>query len=844
MKLRQKLFLIGACMVALALLFGCSGKKQPTETTGEQTKPEETAAGTAAEQTTAEQTTAAEQTTEPAEQTTSGVMDHVPSVSDEVVGNANVAMRGFIMANAVKESGSNLYLNDGKTDAVFDSGALEGNGSFFIDLGTAYTVTAIRLHAAPGAEKLFPTAYEVQASADGQAYTTLATQQQATEESGVVTVPIKATGTRYIRVLITDVPTDADGVRHYALAEAEVLADITAKNNMDLYQDHMWIYTDTKASLRVDGYRVANAENPHYRYVSDNPAVVGVDASGNLLPMGAGDATVYVYDGKNLAACRVRVIDDSVTSYRISAFYHSNFIYPEYMAQCLDYMKQANIGFLEETRTYDRCGNQVCDYMMFLCAERDIFYSVCDPIHEDALCNAKNADVVLDIVKKYENRAGFGGVYLTDEPHEESNKYANVAKIIQTYNRHLTAHLNLLPDGGFPSWQEYIRDYCAVAGTAGIRNRYLSYDNYCFLEGGGFNTMVYRTLYDMRQVGLMYQFDTGYYMQAMAIPGAYRVSSDTELLYNASMGVAYGMKNFKWFVYLTPLEGFTTGIIGPDYQPSSMFEGICAVNRRIADVGMILGKSDAIEVYHTNQVYNNPAVPNNFVLTQSTTHDAIFTLYRSYEDGQQYVVIVNKNFSQNGKRNFSLQAAADLTSLEVYRDGKWETVALQEGRFTEEIAAGDFVLYRLPKGYDAAQKTEQSENLALNCPVYVSTSSYSFWEASENAAYKLTDGVKDQGGYLAENSNFYREAPVLTLDLGSVRSFNCIYLYPLKEGKKTAKNIQISYSVDGVEWISLSEVAQIGDKQEVKFDVIDARYVRLTLGNKRTGLSEIEIYNK
>ena len=241
----------------------------------------------------------------------------------------------------------------------------------------------------------------------------------------------------------------------------------------------------------------------------------------------------------------------------------------------------------------------------------------------------------------------------------------------------------------------------------------------------------------------------------------------------------------------------------------------------------------------------NPALPDDFVLTQDSTYDAIFTLYRSYEDGRQYVVVVNKNFKPNGKRTFSLHAAADLTSLEVYRDGKWETVSMQDGKFTEVIAAGDFALFRLPEGYDAAQKTAQSENLALNCPVYASTSSYDFWSASENAAYMLTDGVTDRDGYMAANSNFYRESPVLTLDLGSVRNFSRINLYGLPgNAKKTAKNIRIAYSVDGVNWTELSDVSEVGDKKEITFDAIDARYVRLTLGTKRAGLGEIEVYEK
>ena len=45
-------------------------------------------------------------------------------------------------------------------------------------------------------------------------------------------------------------------------------------------------------------------------------------------------------------------------------------------------------------------------------------------------------------------------------------------------------------------------------------------------------------------------------------------------------------------------------------------------------------------------------------------------------------------------------------------------------------------------------------------------------------------------------------------------------------------------------WTELSDVSEVGDKKEITFDAIDARYVRLTLGTKRAGLGEIEVYEK
>ena len=711
----------------------------------------------------------------------------LPEVSDEVIGTANVAPRGFVLANSMEKYGANLCLNDGDAGTVFDSGALEDDGSFFIDLKTAYDVTGVRLVAAAGAEELFPAACEVQYSEDGRNYVTLAAWKDGEKADGCAEISVKKTRTRYIRVVISDVPTDSNGVRRYALSEVEVLANITAKNNIDLYQDSMWIYTDTNASLCVNGYRVANAENPQYSYFSGNPSVVGIDENGCLIPVAAGDADVYVYDGKNLAACRVRVIDDSGTSFRISAFYHSDFAYADRIAECVDYVKNAGITFLEDTRTYDRNGNQICDYMMYLCAERDIFYSVCDP------------------------------------------------------NRHLTAHLNLLPNGGFPSWKEYISDFCAVSGTAGIRNRYLSFDYYCFTKDGGFAEEAFGNLYSVNRTGLQYNFDTGYYMQGFGNSSTLRVPSYTDLIYNASLCVAYGVKNCKWFVFLTPLsEDYVTGIIGRDYLPSVMYDGVCTVNKRLLEYGRILGKSDAIEVYHTKAVSGTPALPENFVLYPKKADDAIWTLYRSYEDGRQYVTVVNKNLE--AEHSFTMYTANDLKSLEVYRNGGWETVEIKNGRITETIAAGELALFRLPESYTAVREEEKTKNLALGCPVYVTTSAYNFWNPSDTAAYMLTDGKTDEGGYLAAESALYTGNPVLTLDLGSPQEIGGIGLYAMA-GKEEFGKIKIAGSADGTEWIDICDIGDIRTAgKKVTFDTVSVRFLRLTFGTRNAALGEIEVY--
>ena len=439
-------------------------------------------------------------------------------------------------------------------------------------------------------------------------------------------------------------------------------------------------------------------------------------------------------------------------------------------------------------------------------------------------------------------------VSLTDEPHEESNDYARVARIISDYNHHVTPHLNLLPIGGFPSWDEYVSEYCAITGGA-YRMRYLSYDNYCFMAGGGFNWSVFNSLNKIRQYGLKYNASTGYYMQCMEITGAYRISSDEELLFNASMGLAYGMKNFKWFVYLTPIgsgEAFTTGMIAADFTPSSMYAGVQAANARIAEWGKVLGKSDAVEVYHSDSVTGNEVVPDDFVIRQTSGHAAICSLYRSTEgDGRQYVVIVNRDYGKGQDKEFTFTAATDLSSLELYDSGMWTDLDIADGSFTLFIPAGDSVILRLPDGYDARRGTdgEPSENLALGCAAFVSSSQYSFWTESDIASYHLTDGNTSSGGWRAGNRD---SSPTILIDLGEVRQVSRVDLYALTSSvRQFPDSVAIEVSADGTSWTQVfsSDIsADDAGRASCTFGKSDARYVRITSGRSRCTVGEVKIY--
>ncbi|MCQ2428791.1 MAG: discoidin domain-containing protein [Clostridia bacterium] len=838
MKYAIRILLLGLSVCLLCLLGACTGPSGDVETDTDTSVPSETP--TAPDEIPTEAPT--EAPTEPETEDP----NLIPGVPGDEIGIGNVAPEGYAMAGSTK-TGTNVLLNDGDPATGFVSrefGSTTVDTYVFIDLGRQYALHSVVLLPMTGKEAAFPQAFDVQVSDDFEVWKTVGKVEFGSDpDASGITVDIDGASGTYVRLAVTKL---SDKQKTYAIGEMQVMAHIDRTNNLVMKQEDLWLYIDTPASLARGRLRVENtAADAPLRFMTADPSIVTVDhETGLMTPVGYGDTLVYAYDGTNLTACRVKVIDERETNVRISTFYHSSFGNPQPIPQCLDYMKEAGIEFLEETRAYDAVGNQVCDWMMHLCAERGIFYSVCDPLNSGDLAKADDKAVIA-LVQKYENRAGFGGIYLTDEPHEESNDYARVARVISAYNPHVTPHLNMLPIGGFPSWDEYISDYCAVAGGIS-RMEYLSYDNYCFLANGGFNSGVYDSLNRIRKYGLKYNAATGYYMQCMEIKGSYRISSDTELLMNASMGITYGMKNFKWFVYLTPIgsgEAFTTGMISADFTPSVMYEGVKAANARIREVGRVLGGADAVEVYHSNATNGNEVVPSDFVITQTTKNEAIYSLYQSLTDDQQYVVIVNRKFSANGDREFTFRAAADVESLEILSDGVFVPVDVNaDNEFIMLIPAGDCIVLKLPAGYDARRPVGQpAANLALDRAAFVSSSQYTFWSSSKQAAWRLTDGQTEAGCWMAGNDD---KTPAITVDLGKVSAVSRVMLYA--SDKRFPKSFVIEVSADGSTWTKVYEEEGVtlksGEACTADFDTVDARFVRISCTQRTAKIAEIEIY--
>ena len=801
----------------------------------------------------------------PTEETTEAPFDPL-AFEPAALPVANVAREGYALGSSTKNDGgySNLHLNDGDRSTGFST-PWEVNTDpateyyFYIDLTAPRKVDHVKLYPLAGDEGGFPKAFDILVSADGVDYTTAATVTDATPEAvgDGLTVELGGVEARFVKLLTRELGEGGNRKGKYlALSEFEVYSPIDTASNMILNRHDIWLFKnpDTTQQLEILYYRDGSAVDPaaKLKFATLDANVAAVDENGLITPVGLGETDVYVTDGKNLAVCHVEVKEEVREDFRISAFYHSNFAYPEQIPVGLKILAEGGVEYIEDTRSVDRAGNHISMYSLFVCNKLGLAYSPNDPEGSHSFLEMKDEEI-LAIVKKYENRAGFYGIYLQDEPHDEYLGYARVFHVIQTYNPHLIPHLNLLPPYNFGGIDEYFTEFAAVAGGNG-RMRYLTYDHYPFTWNGGFNPQVYSSLDRLRKAGLLYNADTGYYMQSMIIEGGYPLLDADALRYNASLGMAYGMKNYKWFVALTPVDneagGFKTGFVAPDFTPAGNYEGLIAAGKYIKTVGKVLANSDAIEVYHGHGEIDNPVLPDDFIFTLAKTGDAIFTLYESLDgSGQQHVVITNKKFTANGAMTLTLKAnkQGEFKILDLATGEMKPLTVGADGTFTLELAPGQCAVIELPAGMDASRTAEQSENLALNKPVFVSTSSASFWQKGDVASYFLTDGTPDNGCWVTERTD--REGWA-KLDLMEVCDVSRILISMNSHLGKTQclRDFTVLVSEDGVNFTEVGKYKGYdwGDNTaplEVTFDTAKVRYVLIRTDTKRPmGIGEIEVY--
>ncbi len=182
------------------------------------------------------------------------------------------------------------------------------------------------------------------------------------------------------------------------------------------------------------------------------------------------------------------------------------------------------------------------------------------------------------------------------------------------------------------------------------------------------------------------------------------------MMYYASLGVAYGLKEFKWFVWFTPPysgagEHFITGILDSEGKKSALFDGVTAVNRCLDAQPVSCEHRFCRCLSHGRQKREQTALPT-FAL--NTTGSYVVSVMRDRTDGQEYLVVVNKSFRKEMTADFTVVGnSLDLSAVTDITSGTPTALKKNGNGFSLSLKAGGLAVLKFPQGYSVLPAADQ-----------------------------------------------------------------------------------------------------------------------------------------
>ncbi len=880
--MRKRLFLLTLVSLLLLLLTACQTTPSIQETSPETSTeiPPETEDTTSASTDTDPADTLAPSESDTTTTETEAPIVNKPEFTPAILPSANVARDGFAIASSVKwnvpwntftPTYSNVHLNDGDPNTVWATEwgpnpdrdpPFDPTADHFvtIDLTRTYTIESLRVHPAPGYEGGFPECFDVLISADGMTFTkaTSVTGAKASNAKDGLVVDMGGVEARSVKLAFTKLgPGDKERGPFIALGEVEVISPIDTGSNMMLECDDIWLFKDpdTTKQLKVAYYRDGSTVDPQKKltYIVRDPAIASVAEDGTVTPISFGKTEVYVLDGQNMATCAVEVMEEpDKDAFWITTYYIVYYVTPEEFVNSIDLLVKSGVQHIESVGSVDYMGNYITDYAIHLCHERGAYYS---PTYRDDSYLTMSEERIVSILKEHEGIAGVYGLFIADEPSDTYTGYGEVMRVLREANPHYIYHLNLFPPAGFyTGTNEYYSEFAALSDGS-RRMKYLTYDQYPFTIGT-FDRGIYSSMNLVRKAGLQYNCATGFYLQAQITPGAFPALEINARRYNASIAMAYGIKNYKQYLAMVmpAVSGNTSGdcgILTPEFKPATYYEDIVKVNGYIQNAGTLLGGAEAIEVYHTNEEIGNLVLPDTFYLSLKDGRNGIISLFENSETGRQYVLVTNKLYTKKSPSAFTFLPAYVKGEFTYYDPWTNETTPLtlsDDGTFTINLEPGASGIIILPEGMDISAPAQENPNLMLGQGMHVSSSQAQFWTAGNIATHFVTDGDRQNGAWISKADD---QAPRIILDLGDVKHVSEVHLYinEFINPSDYITDFTVAVSKDGVTFTDVLTVEgatydrSVGGVCIAAFDGVEARYIRIL--PKKTGVvgvGEIEVY--
>lgn len=721
----------------------------------------------------------------------------------------------------------------------------------------------------------FPEDYQLEVSEDGDDWVTIETVTGDTREGKYArSFPFSARDIQYVKLHITKLSDDLDWI-YYCAAISEI--EVWGRNapRMILNKDELWMTPGAKDQL-VPRMQPGEAGADYtYTYKETGAApLLQVEPDGSIEALRCGETQVAVTERLTgqTKTCRIKVTettrqDNILITVPVwdneQAITREQFLWLReadidgIMAVGHDNSQQATLDML-------RIAKEIWD------DSRERNLGVFIHSYNQGITPASSDEQILAYGAQYRHTPALMGYHIEDEPWY-AQPYARVERLLKQADPLSITDINFRPGlvyGSFQEYQNMLADYAKLLGNA---KSYLSFDNYPFTPAADsvdeYN--LFGNFEAVRRAGRENAIPTAFYVQAIGSElYAYRRPDEGVLRYHMAAAMAYGFKWIKYFSWFVPgttgsaeMDDFTDGIMDRDGNKTALYDVAAGLHKQIHNVGDVLVKLDAREVYHTgskstNRVYQQ--LPDTFFVQPEGGNQAIITLFVHPETGRQYLMLVNKDFTATQTMRFRLTGVSSLTELDKDSPDGQLTPSYADGVLERTFLPGEFALYALPQGCDYSSEPSSSDARNLLRNAYVTASD----SVSTDGWY--IDNVNDGVVVPTSLSKGWKTASAaasqwLLFDLGKPTSFDRLCLYPggdntgQASGAYLPRHLSLSVSNDGEQWTQVldkTNIPQTDSSIAYSFTETSGRYIRLTMddltaenGNNICVLGEVQLFH-
>lgn len=265
----------------------------------------------------------------------------------------------------------------------------------------------------------------------------------------------------------------------------------------------------------------------------------------------------------------------------------------------------------------------------------------------------KAAQVLPELIRKYNDHPALYGYHIKDEPDEgQFQELGKSTKLVQELAPGKWPYINMTPGMGDWYADTFLQKFVDLC-----RPPVISYDNYAIGETGTFSYGYWANMWDIRKAALK----NGLPFHTILLTAAhfnYRVPTDADLRLQVFGALAYGARGIGYYKIRSrslaglgapDLGNFRDAPLDQFDEPTAMWPVMRNLNRQLGNLIPTLLKIRSVDVYHIGNIpeRNHAITSSSLVKNLSAGKEFIIGDFVHEDDASRWVMIVNKNLKES-----------------------------------------------------------------------------------------------------------------------------------------------------------------------------------------------------